>query len=129
MNNVKNVLSKLGTKARDFFMSIKKKKARLTVQIATYFISAFSLAVSAFAEAGGGGGAGGGAGEAQFQAVINFFATWIGRIGLIVGFVGAIMFGLAIKNDDADAKTRGLMTLAAGFVVFAVTQAMDMFLV
>ena len=127
MNNVKRVLRKLGTKAKDLFMNIKKKKAKLFAQIATYFISAYSLAVSAFAT--GQGGSGGGAGEAQFTAVINFFATWLGRIGLIVGFVGAVMFGLAIKNDDADAKTRGLMTLAAGFVVFAVTQALDMFMV
>ena len=37
------------------------------------------------------------------------------------------MFGLAIKNDDADAKTRGLMTMASGFVVYAVTFALDMF--
>ncbi len=128
MNNVKKVLSKLGTKAKDFFMSLKRKKAKLTAQLTAAITSAIALAAPAFAEAAGGGG-GSGAGEAQFNAVINFFATWIGRIGLIVGFVGAIMFGLAIKNDDADAKTRGLMTLAAGFVVFAVTQAMDMFII
>lgn len=127
MNNVKKVLRKLGTKAKDFIMSLKKKKARLSAQIATYFMSALSLAATAFAKSGG--GSSGGAGEEQFNIVINFFATWIGRIGLIVGFVGAVMFGLAIKNDDADAKTRGLMTLAAGFVVFAVTKALDMFMV
>lgn len=125
MNNVKKVLRKLGTKAKDFFINLKKKKAKLAAQITMYLMSALSLAATAFAESGGGGGAG----EAQFNTVINFFATWIGRIGLVVGFVGAVMFGLAIKNDDADAKTRGLMTLAAGFVVFAVTKALDMFMV
>lgn len=123
MNNVKKVLSKLGTKAKDLFMNIKKKKARLSAQIAVSLMSAFSLATAAFAESDSGGG------EEQFNTVITFFATWIGRIGLIVGFIGAVMFGLAIKNDDADAKTRGLMTLAAGFVVFAVTKALDMFMV
>lgn len=125
MNNVKKVLRKLGTKAKDFFINLKKKKAKLAAQITMYLMSALSLAATAFAESGGGGGAG----EAQFNTVINFFATWIGRIGLVVGFVGAVMFGLAIKNDDVDAKTRGLMTLAAGFVVFAVTKALDMFMV
>ena len=84
-------------------------------------MSALALAAPAFA-------ADADAGVEQFETVIDFFATWIGRIGLIVGFVGGIMFALAIKNDDADAKTRGLMTLAAGFVVFARTQAVDMFL-
>ena len=37
------------------------------------------------------------------------------------------MFALAIKNEDAEAKSRGLMTLAAGFVVFAITGALDLF--
>lgn len=124
MNNVKKVLRKLGTKAKDFFMNLKEKKDKLAVRLATYFVSAVTLAAPAFAESEGGGG-----GEEQFTTVINFFATWIGRIGLIVGFIGAVMFGLAIKNDDADAKTRGLMTLAAGFVVFGVTKALDMFMV
>lgn len=63
----------------------------------------------------------------NFNNIISFFAQWIGRIGLVVGFVGAIMFGLAIKNDDAEAKTRGLMTLASGFVVYAITLALDLF--
>lgn len=124
MNNVKKALRKLGTKAKDFFMNLKEKKDKLAVRLATYFVSAVTLAAPAFAEGEGGGG-----GEEQFTTVINFFATWIGRIGLIVGFIGAVMFGLAIKNDDADAKTRGLMTLAAGFVVFGVTKALDMFMV
>lgn len=71
--------------------------------------------------------AGSNAGEAAFNQVIGFFATWIGRIGLVVAFVGGIMFALAIKNDDAEAKTRGLMTLASGFVVFALTLSLNLF--
>lgn len=82
-------------------------------------------AVTAFAEGGGGGGAVDG--EAAFNQVIGFFATWIGRIGLVVAFVGGVMFALAIKNDDAEAKTRGLMTLASGFVVFALTLSLNLF--
>lgn len=68
-----------------------------------------------------------GEGDQMFFKLIGFFATWIGRIGLVVAFVGAVMFGLAIKNDDADGKQRGLMTLAAGFIVYAITLALDMF--
>lgn len=123
MNNVKNVLKKLGVRTKDFFMSLKRRKDKLAMRLTAAFISTAALASPAFAAGSGGAGAG----DAQFMAIIEFFATWIGRIGLIVGFIGAIMFALAIKNDDADAKTRGLMTLASGFVVFAVTQALDMF--
>lgn len=125
MNNVKNVLKKLGTKAKDFFMSLKKKKEQLTAKIIVSFITAVSLAAPAFAEGGGGGSDIDP--DAAFNNVIGFFADWIGRIGLVVAFVGAIMFGLAIKNDDADGKTRGLMTLVSGFVVFAITKVLDLF--
>lgn len=109
-------------------MSFKEKKEKLAVKLAVYFISAFSLATPAFATGSSGSTGTADAGDEQFMTVINFFATWIGRIGLVVAFIGAVMFGLAIKNDDADNKTRGLMTLASGFVVFGVTKALDMFI-
>lgn len=65
--------------------------------------------------------------DAAYTRVINFFITWIRRIGAMVALVGAIMFGLAIKNNDADQKQNGLLTMVAGFVVFAICLAVDMF--
>lgn len=124
MNKLTKVMKKLSAKAKDLFKTLCDKKAKLTARLTAGCVSTLALAVTAFAEDEEAE-----PGDAQFMAVINFFATWIGRIGLIVGFVGAIMFALAIKNDDADAKTRGLMTLASGFVVFAVTKAVDMFVI
>lgn len=98
------------------------------IALNTFILSFMLNAVTAFADgAGGGGGLDTNAGVDEFNKIIEFFATWIGRIGLVVGFVGAIMFALAIKNEDAEAKSRGLMTLAAGFVVFAITEALDLF--
>lgn len=83
--------------------------------------------------AGGGAAAGGGSGsgstdaDTAFQRVVNFFITWFRRIGMLVAFVGAIMFGLAIKNNDAEQKQAGLITMVAGFVVAAICAAVDMF--
>lgn len=81
--------------------------------------------------AAGGGGAGSGSGsttaDSSYKSVINFFITWIRRIGAMVAFIGAIMFGLAIKNNDADQKQNGLLTMVAGFVAFAICLAADMF--
>lgn len=116
------------------FVRSKYKKAALS--LTTAFAMSMTTAITAFAAPASGGAASSGttggvndtAGTDAFNSVIEFFATWIGRIGLVVGFVGAVMFALAIKNDDADAKTRGLMTMASGFVVFAVTKALDMFM-
>ena len=103
---------------------IKGKK--LMMSFTTMIIMSVMTTVCAFA-AGEGEGTFSNEGEDMFNSVIEFFATWIGRIGLVVAFIGAIQFALAIKNDDADAKTRGLMTMASGFVVFAVTKALNLF--
>jgi hypothetical protein len=66
-------------------------------------------------------------GETEFKELVEFFVDWIKRIGLLVAFVGAIMFALAIKNNDADQKQNGLLTMVAGFVVAALCAAVDMF--
>jgi hypothetical protein len=65
--------------------------------------------------------------ENTWNTVMGFFVTWLGRLGGAVALVGGIMFALAIKNDDADAKSRGLMALIAGIVVVAVCAAANMF--
>lgn len=76
---------------------------------------------------GGGAAAGGGSADTAYQTVIEFFVKWIRRAGAIVAFIGAIMFGLAIKEKDAEGKERGLFTMIAGFVVVAITIAVNMF--
>lgn len=102
---------------KNFISALNAKRRKAVLSLTTMVTMAMASSVSAFAEGG----------EAAFNSVIGFFATWIGRIGLVVAFVGGIMFALAIKNDDAEAKTRGLMTLASGFVVFALTLSLDLF--
>lgn len=64
-----------------------------------------------------------------FNTVVEFIVDWVARIGLVIGFIGAVQFALGFKDDNADGKTRGLMCLASGFIVFAVAKAYDMFTV
>jgi hypothetical protein len=80
------------------------------------------MGVTCFAE-----GTGGGEGVETFNTVVEFIVDWVARIGLVVGFIGAVQFALGFKDDSADGKTRGLMCLASGFIVFAVAKAYDMF--
>lgn len=111
------------------FSAVHNKLTRLVTTVTAMLTVTLMTTASAFAAPAGGTGASAPAvdGEAAFNSVIGFFATWIGRIGLVVAFVGGVMFALAIKNDDAEAKTRGLMTLASGFVVFALTLSLHLF--
>ena len=71
--------------------------------------------------------ASGGEGVDTFNTVVQFIVDWVARIGLVIGFIGAIQFALGFKDDSADGKTRGLMCLASGFIVFAVAKAYNMF--
>ncbi len=120
------VKAKVINPVKRFLSTVNAKRKKVMLSLSTMVTMAMVSTVSAFAEGEGGGG-GSVDGEAAFNSVIGFFATWIGRIGLVVAFVGGIMFALAIKNDDAEAKTRGLMTLASVFVVFALTLSLDLF--
>lgn len=64
----------------------------------------------------------------KWNAVIGFLLPWISRLGGVVILIGAIEFGLAFKNDDAEGKTKGLRTVIAGCIVLAVGLGSDIFL-
>ncbi len=106
------------------FEAFNNKRKKIMLSLTTILTVGMLSTVTAFADDTSGDAVDG---EAAFNEVVGFFADWIGRIGLVVAFVGGIMFALAIKNDDAEAKTRGLMTLASGFVVFALTLSLNLF--
>ena len=77
--------------------------------------------------AGGGATTGSATAESSYQTVLTFFITWLRRIGAAVALIGGIMFGLAIKDNNAEQKQAGLMTMVAGFVVVAICLAAGMF--
>lgn len=51
------------------------------------------------------------------QAGINFFSTWIGRIGGIIAFVGAVKFALSIKSDDSKDQLQAVLIMVSGFMI------------
>ena len=105
------------------------RRIRTVRKITTGFMLASMMmsvmGVTAFAE----GTTGGSEGVDTFNTVVEFIVDWVARIGLVIGFIGAVQFAMGFKDDSADGKTRGLMCLASGFIVFAVAKAYDMFTV
>ena len=101
----------------------------ITMEVNTEILPHHTIMPLAGGAAGGaaGGSGGGTTAEDAYQNVVSFFVTWIRRLGAFVALIGGIMFGLAIKDNNADQKQAGLMTLIAGFVVVAITAAVDMF--
>lgn len=93
---------------------------RIMAGLTAAYMAMSVMGVTCFAE-------GSGEGVETFNTVVEFIVDWVARIGLVVGFIGAVQFALGFKDDSADGKTRGLMCLASGFIVFAVAKAYDMF--
>ena len=105
-----------------------KKRERAVRRISVGFMVIMMMSslfgITAFADDAA---ASGGDGVDTFNTVVQFIVDWVARIGLVIGFIGAIQFALGFKDDSADGKTRGLMCLASGFIVFAVAKAYNMF--
>ncbi|MBE6869911.1 MAG: hypothetical protein E7494_14350 [Ruminococcus albus] len=114
--------SKLTAEQRDRKRS--RAVGRITAGMMAVMMLSSMFGITAFAEAAMESG---GEGVETFNTVVQFIVDWVARIGLVIGFIGAIQFALGFKDDSADGKTRGLMCLASGFIVFAVAKAYDMF--
>lgn len=106
-------------------MKMKKSKVSKSVKMKKLLVCCFLvfvvmslMSVAAFAGSGASTGTVTNP-NTSFDNIIKFIAGWISKLGLVVGFIGAVQLGFAFKNDDADGKTKGLRTLISGFIVFA----------
>lgn len=128
-------MEKKTTKTKhNFFQKLNTKRKKLALTVGMFIAANMMTAISAFASSpnannsgGGGGGLNDTVGKTQFDELIGFFATWIGRIGGVIALVGAVMFGFANKSEDPEGKQRGVNTMVSGIIVFAVSQAADWF--
>lgn len=66
-------------------------------------------------------------GADKMHKVIGWLAGWMGKIGLVVAFFGALQTVLGFMNDDADSKVRGLKTMAAGFMLWGISMSVNIF--
>lgn len=66
-------------------------------------------------------------GDSVWSDIISTFVKWIKRLGFLVAFVGAIMFALSVKNNDAENKQNGILTMIAGFLAVAICTGVDKF--
>jgi len=75
----------------------------------------------------GGSKSGSATADSAYENTVDFILTWVRRAGALVAFFGIIMLALGLKTNEAEPKERGIWTAVAGFVVFAVCGAVDMF--
>lgn len=58
---------------------------------------------------------------------LNFFKTWILRIGGLVAFVGAIKFAISVKSDDVKEQLTSIFTMISGFMIQAAINKIEIF--
>lgn len=63
----------------------------------------------------------------SIDTFIQFVCDWLIKIGGVVMLVGAIMFALSWQRDDAEGKSRALMTVMAGGMVVGVGLSKGLF--
>ncbi len=51
------------------------------------------------------------------HGAIDFFSTWIARIGGVVALIGMIKFALSVKNEDSRESLSAILTAIAGFII------------
>jgi hypothetical protein len=65
--------------------------------------------------------------ETIFQNLLLFIGTWTRRVGAAGTLVGAVMFGFAVKDNNAVGKVAALKTFAAGAIVVSVSGILHTF--
>ena len=109
IKNTKNVIDKKNEKN-----SLKEKFKIICASIVTTFILATEQVYAA-------------SNTESIDGFINFACDWLVKIGGVIALVGGVMFALGWQREDAEGKSRGLMTLMAGFMLVAIAQSKNLF--
>ena len=96
---------------------VNKLKEKITVLTGTIGSSMILLTSKVYANSNTG----------SIDSFINFACDWLTKIGGVIALVGGVMFALGWQREDAEGKSRGLMTLMAGFMLVAIAQSKNLF--
>lgn len=67
------------------------------------------------------------AANAEFASILTFIGRWTRRVGALGLLLGAVMFGFAIKENNATTKVTSLKTISAGGLAMAVSVLLPTF--
>ena len=56
----------------------------------------------------------------SIDTFVTEIGKWLVKIGVVVAMVGGVMFALGWQREDSEGKSRGLLTIMAGFMVAAI---------
>ena len=61
------------------------------------------------------------------QNGLDFFNTWIARIGGLVAFIGALKFALSIKSEDTKEQLQSILIMISGFMIVSAIRDLSIF--
>ena len=96
---------------------VKKIKEKITILTGSIASSMILLTSRVYADSNTG----------SIDSFINFACDWLTKIGGVIALVGGVMFALGWQREDSEGKSRGLMTLMAGFMLVAIAQSKNLF--
>ena len=111
-------MSKIKLNLKEGFKKVNLGKRFIAFAVTTIMVATLTMIVSAAGAAGA---------EAAYANVIGFFITWLTCIGMLVALIGAIIFGFAVKDNNAVSKVTGMKTIAAGGITAAVSALLPQF--
>ena len=102
-------------KRENLKMKEEKRKNRRIVSITSIvtFIICLSMPFVCFA-------AGSNSNTSLIDPFIDFICDWLVKIGAVVAMVGGVMFAVGWQREDAEGKSRGLMTVMSGGIMAAI---------
>lgn len=56
----------------------------------------------------------------SIDTFVTEIGKWLVKIGVVVAMVGGVMFALGWQREDSEGKSKGLLTIMAGFMVAAI---------
>ena len=96
---------------------MKREMKKISRRVSTLALSLSLLPTVAF-----------GADTAKLDNLVNTqIVPWVQKGGMVIAFVGGLMFAAGWRNDDADSKARGVNTLISGFMIAGVATAYSAF--
>lgn len=100
---------------------------RIVGKIARFCVTGLTVTALSTTTAFADNNSGVNANTSSLDNFIDFACSWLVKIGGVVMLVGGVMFALGWQREDAEGKSRGLMTLLAGGMIVAIGGAKNLF--
>lgn len=115
MKIVNTLYNTTSTKLNNFLKSICNRVTFIALNMTTLFMM---TTIPTAAE---------GSNTESIDGFITFACDWLFKIGGTVALIGGVMFALSWNREDAEGKSKALLTLMAGFMLVAISQSPGLF--